>query len=553
MHANSHSWLSRIGLQTKLIWVCMLVSIAASGLYTIYVYHTSINAEMRAIDSRLQSAAYGLNATLGESYHDKITNENSFTADEYANLVKRLSAFASQLNVLYIYSMIERDGAIYFLSSNATEEELKNQSFAGFFEKYEEPSDGLLTVFATKTTGFDQYTDKWGEVRSVFIPLSTPGGRDYVIGADVNIEYVQSMIVKTLLTSIAIGFAITLLSVLLMVMLTNHALRPVKTLAQAVRTAADNKDMTRELAQDAVGKDEIGAMAESLRTLFVIIAGLIREARKLAQENASMALQLTKAAQTIEDRSDRESKIVCEAEASSGEIRDALVKIMDYADRMQQRITSGNAALHKSQDQLRNMFGLIEDSLRRDEVLTSQVNQLGNEIKQVDNVLSVINTIADQTNLLALNAAIEAARAGEQGRGFAVVADEVRALAQKTQASLDDISAMLQRLHQSLKSVGGEIDKNSQQVKTLGSASGEVSNTMQEIVQLMREASDMSEQFVASAHSNVVLTEQNVDQMRDVNNLASDTAREVRDIADLAEQLQAMIVNLESKLKEFRA
>ncbi|MCB1788494.1 MAG: hypothetical protein KDJ33_19730 [Gammaproteobacteria bacterium] len=204
---------------------------------------------------------------------------------------------------------------------------------------------------------------------------------------------------------------------------------------------------------------------------------------------------------------------------------------------------SGNARV---QDSLASIHELAQDVARAAEV----IQRLEGESEKVGSVLDVIRGIAEQTNLLALNAAIEAARAGEQGRGFAVVADEVRTLASRTQQSTTEIQAMIEQLQAGARSAVTVMTEGQKKV-TLGVERAEsVQQSLNEIAAAVASINDMNTQIASAAEEQTVVTEdinRNVTEINATAALSAQTAAEVSHasgtLSEQAEELDAVVKN----------
>ena len=210
-------------------------------------------------------------------------------------------------------------------------------------------------------------------------------------------------------------------------------------------------------------------------------------------------------------------------------------------------------SLSLAQNLLNETIASLNTTAEAEAHMNERLNHLATEATQVKSVLEVIGDIADQTNLLALNAAIEAARAGEHGRGFAVVADEVRKLAERTQKSLLETNATVNVIVQSISDISGEMNGNAKRIIALAEFSNNVTSQTQDAVDLLGQSVRATDGVVLKAESNVkLINESVVNKIATINTLSSSNARSVEEIASASEHLARLASSLSNTLSQFK-
>lgn len=196
-----------------LIAAFILFTLAVT-LFSYYEYRQNRIELYHQIDEKLLASAEGASLILPSDFYTRAIEPSSIAQGEDDSNIDRLSRFAKGQKVVYIYTMIQRNGKIYFTASSGTEEERKSGiNLTRYFDTYDDASDELKNVFRTQKKQFAEYTDKWGTFRSVFIPMKSQKGTLYVIGADIQINTIKQTLndkALNLLLRLAVVLALTL-------------------------------------------------------------------------------------------------------------------------------------------------------------------------------------------------------------------------------------------------------------------------------------------------------------------------------------------------------
>jgi len=321
-------------------------------------------------------------------------------------------------------------------------------------------------------------------------------------------------------------------------------------ITKAKELSSGDGDLTRKL--ETKGKDEIAQASEQINHFIEKVRILICNAKSLSNENSSISHELSSTALQVEQLVAKSTNIVLETTTQANIVRENMDESITKAKSGKDDMIKANGSLQIARNAVIALTEDIQKNSASEVVLAQKLNQLSTDAEQVKSVLLVISDIADQTNLLALNAAIEAARAGEHGRGFAVVADEVRKLAERTQKSLTEINATINVIVQSIVDSSDQMSHNSQKVEELSATASEVEKRLQESFSIIDAVTQITENTVDSYLQTGKEIETIITKISEINQISTQNSRSVEEIAGAAEHLSQMTENLNHKLGEFR-
>ncbi len=298
--------------------------------------------------------------------------------------------------------------------------------------------------------------------------------------------------------------------------------------------------------------DEISQVGRGIN-LFVENARLIMEEIKgISTLNKTSMDQLVQITQETQKSMKDSSTTLNSVKNKATDIASMMNISIEQSQELRKRLIETQGLVKESKDAIGDLFSQITESAHTEEELSSQVEQLSRNADDVKSILDIINDIADQTNLLALNAAIEAARAGEHGRGFAVVADEVRNLAGRTQKSLAEINSTIMVIVQEINAVSSQMNLNSQKMERLSDMSKSVQETYEKmssnLSSVVSDSNQSMDDYAKSGHQ----IEAMVSDFVEVEKVASKTLADSSDILNIATHVSGTTMNLDQQVNLFK-
>lgn len=349
------------------------------------------------------------------------------------------------------------------------------------------------------------------------------------------------------LTSLLIGLGAAIVGLLLVWLTARGVTRPILAVAARLEDIASGEgDLTRRL--DYARQDELGQLSgwfnrflDKLQPVIAQVKGSLLEARGTADQSAAIASQTSSGMQQQQREIEQVATAANEMSATAQDVAHNAAQAAQAARGADQASREGLQLIASTRQAIDNLAVGMDAAMDEARALEQRSEQIGS-------VLEVIRAIAEQTNLLALNAAIEAARAGEAGRGFAVVADEVRSLAQRTQVSVEEIRQVIEGLQQGTQDVVGAMHDGQKQAQASALQMEQALPTLQRIGEAVAVISDMNLQIASAAEEQSAVAEEvnrNVAGIRDVteslSGQADESARISQALNRLANQQQALM------------
>ena len=356
---------------------------------------------------------------------------------------------------------------------------------------------------------------------------------------------------RNILVSGAIQLLLLIVGVVVMCMTVRHViLRRINAMRHTMDSMAEDEDLSRSVAVGA--KDEIGAMGDAFNRM-------IGKFRHSLEAVAGVTHQLTDVSERVSHVAEKTLAAVNDQRSETDLVASAMNEMSATVQEVARNASHTATASTGADNESKAGVKVASEALDGIEVLIAEIEKAAEVIQRVesdsasiDMVLGVINGIAEQTNLLALNAAIEAARAGEQGRGFAVVADEVRTLASRTQKSTEEIQAMIEQLQSGVRNAVQAMKEAQLRARSGSQCVEKAAQSLSVIANEVGTINEMNTQIATAAEQQSAVAEEINRNITTISRIADTTSADAAQTSQISDELVRLATELNRLVGQFK-
>ncbi len=498
--------------------------------------------------------------TISKAYIDQVRKDAPCISISYplttGNGVKGIITFDVYLDFAALYKKMANetvDGKFYLMERDTTivsaleSGVLLKKADSIFSAELGNFIKGVINGSVSSKEYVD-YVSRAGEERMGTV-YKLPGYDLYVLyGISGNLVVTQIRTVA--LQSTLFGLVLLAVSLIVVLFVLRMSLNTLTVFQKQITSAAESKDLTVRI--ESKTDDELGQIAKGVNTFIESMESVIKEVRDSIEEVASANNQLAATMEELSTTFDSQAHQVSEMVDGMGQVSNISKNTSDALETNMQFLETTADNTRKEAENLDKVSSDMGDIERDTISLSETIRHLSDSSAQIGNILNVINDIANQTNLLALNAAIEAARAGEAGRGFAVVADEVRKLAERTQHAIGEVETIINELSRDSENASNAMNKSVTSVQegagNIQSVTGEIKRAVEDVTNLYTDMKPISQ----SVSDQYVTIQSVVDNAQVVAAGIEESNAAVNEVNNTVSHLQQRTERLKRLIEQFR-
>lgn len=513
-----------MSLRLKLFLFLLIPILLTSLLFSFMMLNKQNTLLLDSLDKKLEAVVYNAKYLL-DDYHDNIVDKDSFSEEEYMDIIKRWNAICIDLDLEYIWSMMILNDELVTTSGTSADKILHENHYSFLGEPDKELGDESMATISKGSKHHDTMETEWGDLYILSIPFKDSHNRTYTVNSAMSMNIVNEELRRLLITIILITLGVTIVGVILSIILSNWLVRRITTVTHNLdKIASGGGDLRTHL--DVNSKDEIGGMAisfnlfvdslkESITNIRLSLDKTI-DAKNALTDNTDESVESINQMTANIDSTKKQFSSLGEAVRISSDsvtlIDDSISTSVAGIQSQASMVEETSAAIVQMLASIKNInniteikkastTGLINTAIAGGAKLDQTslvISEIATSVDQIEEMMVVIKQIASQTNLLSMNAAIEAAHAGDRGKGFAVVADEIRKLAETSSANSQNITKVLSDIIQKIESASGLSGETQKAFILINEEVQEVSASLEEISRTMSELSVGSEEIQKS-------------------------------------------------------